>query len=153
MRSFEEGTGWIHAVAHGADTARDLALHPQASAADLQLILDTLTARLRSLPLHLSQTEDDRLALAVLAILSRPELTVEQIKGWLENYRTLWTSLEAGSIPAGAVLAVRTLQSLHTLLYLGATLGGVTLRPAYPTETLELVKKALRSVYPYYGQS
>ncbi|TSA86351.1 DUF2785 domain-containing protein [Deinococcus detaillensis] len=152
VRSFEEGTGWIHTVAHGADTALALALHPQASAADLQLILDTLTARLRSLPLYLSQTEDDRLALAVLAVLSRPEVTVEYISSWLENYQTLWASSAAGLIPAGPVLAVRTLHSLHTLLHLGATLGDVTLHPAYSAETLELVQEALRSIYPYYGQ-
>lgn len=152
VRSHEEGVGWIHAVAHGADTARALALHPQTSAVQLRSILDTFTERLRTLPRHLSQTEDDRLALAMLAVFSRPKLTPEQISGWLSDYQTLWTSLNAGPIPPGPGLAVRALHSLHTLLHLDARVNGKALRPAYPTETLELVQGALRSVYPYYGQ-
>ena len=151
VRSFEDGIGWIHSVAHGADTARVLALHPQTDAAQLRLILDTLTARLRSLPLPLTQGEDDRLALAILAALTRPELPLADIRGWLNDYQTLWTSLTPGLIPPGAALAVQTLHSLHTLLHLGATINRAPLRPAHPTETLELVQDALRSVYPYYG--
>lgn len=148
VRSFEEGIGWIHAVAHGADVARELALHPIMSNDDLR----HLTGRLRSLSLPLNQTEDDRLALAMLAVLSREEYEPEDARAWLADYRTLWTSLEPGLIPPGAALAVRTLHSLHTLLHLGATLDGVTLHPAYPEETLAAVQDALRSVYPYYGE-
>ena len=153
VRSFEDGIGWIHSVAHGADTALALALHPQTDAAQLRLILDTLTERLRTLPLYLSQTEDDRLALAILATLSRPELPLADIRGWLSDYQTLWTSLNPGLIPPGAALAVQTLRSLHTLLHLGATINRAPLRPAHPTETLELVQDALRSIYPYYGSA
>lgn len=152
VRSFAEGIGWIHAVAHGADTARELTLHPHMGQGDLRDLMNVLTERLRSLPLHLNQTEDDRLALALLAVFSRREYTVEDVREWSDTYRILWTDLEPGLIPPGAVLAVRTLHSLHTLLHLGATLGGGTLRPASPKETLTAVQDALRSVYPYYGE-
>ena len=153
VRSCEDGIGWIHAVAHGADTALALALHPQTDAAQLRLILETLTGRLRTLPMYLSQTEDNRLTLAMLAAFSRPELPVADIRGWLSDYQTLWTSLQPSLIPPGAALAVQTLHSLHTLLHLGATINRAPLRPAHPTETLELVQEALRSVYPYYGSA
>lgn len=152
VRSFDPELGWIHSVAHGADTAREFALHPSTTRADLQMILDTLADRLRSLPMPLHQTEDDRLALALLAVFSRWEYKVEDIREWSAEYRTLWTP-PAFPLSPGVSLAVRTLHSLHTLLHLGATLDGVTLRAAYPTETLEAVQEALRSVIPYLGES
>lgn len=152
VRSHDPELGWIHSVAHGADTARAFALHPATTAADLEMILDTLTARLRSLPNHLHQTEDDRLALAMLAILSRPELQPTGVVAWLSEYQTLWTPLTF-PLPPGASLAIRVLHSLHTLLHLGATLDGVTLRPAYPAETREAVQEALRSCAPYLGDA
>ncbi|MEF2276721.1 DUF2785 domain-containing protein [Deinococcus sp. YIM 134068] len=151
VRSFEEDTGWIHTVAHGADVAREMALLPLMSNDDLRHLMENLTERLRSLPMHLSQMEDDRLALAMLAMLSCEDYEPEDIQEWSETFRQLWTDLEPGLIPPGAALAVRTLHSLHTLLHLGATIDGVTLRPAYPEETLAAVQDALRSVYPYYG--
>lgn len=150
VRSFDPELGWIHSVAHGADTGREFALHPATTAADLRMILDTLTERLRSLPLHLNQTEDDRLALAMLAVLSRPELKPADIRAWLNDYQTFWTPLTFPLSP-GAALAIRTLHSLHTLLQLGATVDGVTLRPAYPMTTVEAVQDALRSFTPYLG--
>lgn len=153
VRSWEPEIGWIHAVAHGADTAGELAQHPGTTGTELRAILSVLTQRIRTLPLYLNQTEDDRLALAFLSVLSRPELSVEELRGWLSDYQTLWTTLEPGLIPPGAVLGVRTLQSLHTLLHLGATQDGVTMRAAYPAETLAAVQDALRTVYPYYGDS
>ncbi|BDP42464.1 hypothetical protein DAETH_24330 [Deinococcus aetherius] len=151
VRSFEEGVGWVHAVAHGADTAREVASHPRTERAELRGLLDTLTKRLRSLPLHLNQTEDDRLALAMLAVLAREEYEPGDVRGWLADYRTLWTPLSFPLSP-GAALALRTLHSLHTLLHLGATVDGVTLRPAYPEATLAAVQDILRSVHPYSGE-
>lgn len=150
VRSHDPEVGWIHAVAHGADTARAFALHPATTGADLAMILDTLTERLRSLPLHLNQTEDDRLALAMVAVLSRPELEPPAIRQWLTEYQTLWTPVNF-PLPPGPALAVRTLHSLYSLLHLGATLDGVTLRPAHPLETLEAVQGTLQSFTPYLG--
>lgn len=151
-RSFDAELGWIHSVAHGADTARAFALHPATTAADLRMILDTLTERLRSLPLHLDQTEDDRLALAMLAVLSRPELEPADIKAWLTDDHTIWTPPTFPLSP-GAALAIRTLHSLHTLLHLGATLDGLTFRPAYPAETIKAVREAVQSFTPYPGNA
>lgn len=150
VRSHDPTLGWIHVVAHGADTARAFALHPATTTADLRMILDTLTERLRSLPLHLNQTEDDRLALAMLAVLTRPELGGDDIQAWLTEYQTLWTP-PAYPLAPGPALAIRTLHSLHTLLHLGATVDGVTLRPAHPEPTIAVVQDALGSIYPYYG--
>lgn len=151
VRSFEEDVGWIHSVAHGADVARELALHAIMSNDELRHLMENLTERLKSLPIHLNQTEDDRLALAILAVFSREDYEPEDVEEWAGTYRRLWTDLEPGLISPGPALAVRILHSLHTLLHLGATVEGVMLRPAYPERTLAAVQDALRSVYPYYG--
>lgn len=150
VRSYEDGTGWIHAVAHGADFAFEWALSEDESA-PLRLLIAGFTERLRHLPLYLSQTENDRIALAMLAVLSRPAFGPQDIQDWLSDYQTLWTALESGKIPPGAVLAVQTLQSLYVLLNLGATDDGEALKPAYPQETLMAVEAALKTVYPFYG--
>lgn len=150
VRSYEDGTGWIHAVAHGADFAFEWALSEDESA-PLRLLMASFTERFKHLPLYLSQTENDRVALAILAVLSRPAFRPNDIQDWLSSYQTLWTVLEPGKIPPGAVLAVQTLQSLYVLLKLGATDDGAALKPAYPQETLEEVEAALKTVYPFYG--
>ncbi|GAA5513262.1 hypothetical protein Dcar01_01991 [Deinococcus carri] len=152
VRSYDPDLGWIHAVAHGADTAREFALHPITTPAELNVILRTVTERLSSLPMPLYQTEEDRIALALLAVLSRTEVPPEGIRAWLSEYRSLWTPLTFPLSP-GVALGIRTLHSLHTLLHLGATLDGAILRPAYPAETLKAIQDTLRDVTPYLGQT
>ncbi len=150
VRSYEDGTGWIHAVAHGADFAFEWAL-AEDERGPLRHLMAGFTERLKTLPLYLSQAENDRIALAMLAVLSRPAFEPQDIQDWLFGYQTLWTVLEPGKIPPGAVLAVQTLQSLYVLLKLGATDDGEALEPAYPQETLAAVEAALKTVYPFYG--
>lgn len=148
--SYQEGVGWIHAVAHGADTAGAYALWLE-DAAELQHLAEVLETRLRSLSEYLHQTEDDRMALALLGILSRPAFGPEELQAWSARYQTLYTGLAAGQLPPSAVLALRTLHSLHTLLQVGATIGGETLRPAHQAEAVAAVQAALRSFYAYHG--
>ena len=149
VRSYAEGTGWLHAVAHGADTAGAYALWLN-DGAELQALAEVLEARLRSLPEYLNQTEDDRLALALLGIFSRVAFGPAELQVWSARYRTLWADLPAGAFPPSAVLAVRTLHSLHTLLHLGANLGGLRLQAAHRAEAIAAVQDALRSFTPYY---
>jgi len=118
----------------------------------LRHLSECFAGRLRSLPFSLSQMEEDRLALAMIAVLSRQEYEPSDFREWLDACQSLWTPLVLPLLP-GTSLAVRTLHSLHTLLHLGATLDGVTLRPAYPAETLEAVQKTLRSFTSYLGDA
>jgi Protein of unknown function (DUF2785) len=141
--------GWLHAVAHGADVARELALHPQLSAPELALLLQTMAARLHSLTQFLNQTEDDRLALAALAILSRPELEPDAPGAWLASLSQLWTAARPPHL-AGAVLARGVLHSLHLLATTGAQLGEVELPPA-PLALQTQIREALLVTYPYAG--
>ncbi len=151
VRSYDDQEGWIHTVAHGADFAREWALY-QRDNDTLRHLTEHLHERIRTVSTELNQSEDDRLALAYLAILTNENFEPTDIETWSEDYRTLWTTLSPGKIPPGAVLAMRTLHSLHTLLHLGATINGEFLTPAYPEEALAAVQDALRSVYPYYGK-
>lgn len=109
--------------------------------------------RLQTLPDYLSQTEDDRLALALLALFNSPHFGPPELRTWSAQYRTLWADLEAGKIPPSVILALRTLHSLHTLLHLGATINGTSLFPAYPKEAAEAVLDAIKSFCPHYGQT
>lgn len=151
VRSYEDGIGWIHTVAHGADFAREWALYMDDNET-LRHLFESIMERIRTVPMYLHQTEDDRLALALLALFSRENFDPETLDEWSNRYRTLWTSLEPGVVPPSAHLAVKTLQSLHTLLHLGARIDGQLLRPAHPREALNAVQDALRSVYDYYGE-
>lgn len=150
VRSYEDGVGWIHTVAHGADFAREWALY-WTDPESLFGVTEVLHQRIRSVPAYLHQTEDDRLALAFLAVFNCRDFKSNELHEWSTRYRTLCTHLESGVTPPSAHLAVKTLQSLHTLLHLGATIDGQRLRPAHPEEALEAVQDALRSVYDYYG--
>lgn len=151
-RSYDDTQGWIHTVAHGADVAAEWARR-DLTGAELLVLIDILRERLRTLTEYLNQTEDDRLALALFSAFSNPNFGPDELESWSARYRTLWTELQPGKIPPGAVLAVRTLHSLHTLLCLGATINGEVLQASHPTEALEAVQDALKSVYPYYGQA
>lgn len=131
VRSWEEGIGWIHAVAHGADTAGAYALWLE-DGDELLALAAVLEARLRSLEVYPNQAEDDRLALSFLGILSRPAFGPDELRLWSERYRTLWADSSAGAAAPGAILALRTLHSLDTLLYVGATIGGESPAPFAP---------------------
>lgn len=96
--------------------------------------------------------EDDRLALAFLAVCSRADFTPDDyLREWATRYRSLFTRQETGERSPGATLAISTLHSLRTLVQVGANVEGQFLLPAHPQATLDAIRDALRSVYDYYG--
>ncbi|MFB9993654.1 DUF2785 domain-containing protein [Deinococcus oregonensis] len=148
VRSFDEDSGWIYTVAHGADVACQIALL-ETSNDGLRHLTELLTERLVSLPIHLNQGEDDRLALAMLAILSQPDFEPEDTQHWMRVHKMVCLEKVAGVSTPGAALALRSLHSLHSFLSLGVTLDDEVLTPAYPKETIEAVQKTLQLIYPY----
>lgn len=150
VRSFEEGIGWIHTVAHGADVAYQIALL-DTSNDGLRHLTESLTERFLSLPSYLNQGEDDRLALAMLAILSQPNFEPEDIQHWMHVHQMVCLERVAGVSTPGAALAVRSLHSLHSFLSLDVTLDDEVLKPAYPEIALNAVQNTLRIIYHYTG--
>lgn len=86
-RGYVEGKGWAHSIAHTADAMDELARHELMEANDLIELLETIQRKLfweEGVYIH---NEDERLALAAFAILSRRKLKDDRILQWIENFQ------------------------------------------------------------------
>jgi hypothetical protein len=122
LRGFVPGSGWAHAVAHGADAIGALARSPRFGPLELTVLLDVVADRLL-LPTEAFFVcgEPDRLALAVMHVLRRDELGLDVLEPWVNR-------IAAAASPAGDVHehpfhvagnAQAFLRSLHLQLALG----------------------------------
>lgn len=64
--------GWVHAVAHCADLLEQLAKHPKTNKADLLVLLNAISKKVRHTSYYFAN-EDERFANTVIAVLRRPE--------------------------------------------------------------------------------
>lgn len=84
VRGFDARLGWLHSVAHTADLLKFLArsrhLQPQEQAA----ILNAIAAKLTVVVTPLVHGEDERLARAVLSIVSRTDFDEAGFAAWLK---------------------------------------------------------------------
>jgi Protein of unknown function (DUF2785) len=151
LRSWDPQLGWLHAVAHGADTAGAFGQHPALAVDDLRRLLGTLAERLRRVDQTLVQGEDDRVALAAYRILCRPELGVSDLQTWLDALSPVWTTLTPGPIPPNACLTVHTLRALDLFLTLGVRRGDEVQFPAERGAMQSELRRTLATVYPFYG--
>jgi Protein of unknown function (DUF2785) len=86
LRGFVPGSGWAHAVAHGADACGALAEAPVMGRLELTVLLDVVADRLLApTPARFVHGEDDRLALATLAVLRRDVLGLDVLEPWVER--------------------------------------------------------------------
>ena len=116
LRGWDGELGWLHAAAHGADLAGELGLSPRLGGADLAALLDLATARLLAPTEHVfAHQEDDRIALALAVVLTRPELTEQAATRWLEPVRRFFEADPAPPLPAHAVNTARTLRCLYLM--------------------------------------
>jgi len=118
VRGYDPHLGWLHAVAHGADLLGALARSPSLGAKDLAGLLDLAATRLLAPTDYLfSAWEDDRMAVAVAAVLTRPELTRTQALNWLAVVADRCAA--AGwptPVPAWLSNTMRTLRVLYILV-------------------------------------
>lgn len=120
LRGYDDRLGWLHAIAHGADTVRALARSPRLDATDLAGLLDLSTARLLAPTDYLfAHGEDDRLSYAIASILTRPELADRT--GWLVPVAEALSAVVPGPVPAFAANTFRTLNSLYVAVDRGVT--------------------------------
>lgn len=85
LRGFTGDKGWAHATAHGADALDDLALCPEISREQLKVILGLLGEKICTRTILFIDGEDQRLVTPVISIMSRHDLSEEEIKEWITN--------------------------------------------------------------------
>jgi hypothetical protein len=114
LRAWDAQLGWLHAIAHGADTLRAFGRSPRLGAAQLSGLLDLATERLRDDGGYLfAQGEDDRIGYALASVLTRVELSVADSTAWLDRVHAAIEAGEPGPAPAWASNMLRTLGSLY----------------------------------------
>jgi hypothetical protein len=132
LRGWDNQLGWLHAAAHGADVLGELGLSPRLNGDELTGLLDLACSRLLTPTSHVfAHQEDDRIALAIATILTRPELSVRAATEWLNPVRRFLESARPGPVPAPAANTIRTLRSLYLM-----TDRGFQPDPAEPSKRL-----------------
>jgi hypothetical protein len=116
VRGYVPQKGWAHSVAHTADLLKLLAAHPLLGAEDLWRILKAIGEKVavRTTYAYVA-CEEERLALAVLAVLERRAFPVERLTAWLEGIPTGHWVAQADE--AGALVSAHNTKALLTSLY------------------------------------
>ncbi|HEX6495664.1 MAG TPA: DUF2785 domain-containing protein [Acidobacteriaceae bacterium] len=84
-RGFEPTKGWIHSTAHTADLLAALARNPHLTPADQQALFAAIEQRLRTAGRIYTFGEQDRLAAALLCVITRDDFELTQFQNWLES--------------------------------------------------------------------
>jgi hypothetical protein len=159
LRGWDDSLGWLHAVAHGADTLARFGRSARLDRDDLRGLLDVACARLLApTGFVLRDQEDDRLGYALALVLSRPELSEDDSVRWLRPVAAAFAAGEPGPVPAFATNAMRTLRMLYLLcdrgfLFPEATQGETVARAsvAHPAALKPALADVLRHAWPYLG--
>ena len=85
LRGYDAKLGWIHATAHTADLLRALAENPLLTRADQPGILRAISERLSTARSIYTHGEQDRLALAVAAIIARADFDADALQAWIKQ--------------------------------------------------------------------
>jgi hypothetical protein len=152
-RGHDPGLGWLHAVAHGADAVGELAGSPRLGHDDLVGLLGLLVRRATEpTPTYWLQNEDDRVAVAVMAVLRRDLLTAGDVRAAVDALAGAWRGSE-GPVTAEADNAVRLARTLHLQLVLGVrpSPDEDVVHPAVRLEALRALGTALAEVHWFYG--
>jgi len=84
-RGFEEGEGWRHGVAHGADLMLQLALNPRLTRADADLLLSAIASQVvPGEPVFYHYGEPGRLARPLLFLARRADIDLSAWNAWFE---------------------------------------------------------------------
>lgn len=88
IRGYVVGKGWLHSLAHTADTLKFLARNPKTDAGDHLQILSAIASKLTRPTTHAYvHDEDERLVLVVMEVLKRDTLHAPTLHGWIESFR------------------------------------------------------------------
>ena len=84
-RGFDPVKGWVHSTAHTADLLANLARNPRFTPADQQAVLSSIDQRLRSATSIYTYGEQDRLAVALLCVITRQDFALAGFQSWLDS--------------------------------------------------------------------
>lgn len=144
-RGWDGTLGWLHAAAHGADTAAAFAaVLPSRRSALLDLCARRMTAE--AARHRYVQMEDARLARAITAILFTPGLSVDEATGWLDTVTRAFADAAPGPVPRWAFNTFATLQSLHLHLARGLADRGT---PPHTEAVTTRIATILRAPFPW----
>lgn len=87
IRGYVEEKGWAHSVAHLADCLDELAKCNDSKEDDIRTILELISFRVMESKNVFDCEEDERLVIAVAAILKRNLLSNEEINTWIEAFK------------------------------------------------------------------
>lgn len=152
-RGHDEELGWLHAVAHGADAAGELAGSPRLGGDDLTALLAALVDRtVAESSTHWLQAEDDRVAYAVMAVLQRDLVAPGEVRRQVDRLAAAWLDTPGPLSPA-ADNALRLAHALRLQLATGVRYAedGELLRPAIGGEVEAALTTALAARYPFLG--
>lgn len=146
-RGWDDELGWLHAVAHGADTAAAFACHLPHRRLE---ILDACARRIvqRDTDVRYVQLEDARLARALVEVLSDLDVTERQATAWLDVVEAAFADAGTGPVPVWAFNTFATLQSLHLHLARGLV-QPVTDAGWHVEAVADRVVAILRGPYPW----
>lgn len=145
LRGFVPGKGWAHALAHGADGIAALANTPSFGTAELTVLLDVLADRVL-LPVSEPPAagEPDRIAAAVVTVLSREVVPLGVLEPWVRRLGAGATrDDEENPFPRTAFP-----QALLRGLYLQLAAG--PRRPSVRADLLLVLVDVLRRTNPEY---
>ena len=160
LRGHDDTLGWLHAVAHGADTLGTFGGSPLLGAAELTMLLDLATERLHApTDAHLVQKEDDRLGLAVMTVLLRGAVPTASVLAWIDRLAAVWrpetTGEGSGATPANVDNTLRFARTLHLQLTVGVRTepAGPVRAPADRDQVLAHLERALADADWFYGEA
>ncbi len=137
-RGFVPGPGWMHAVAHTADTFKFLARGRHWTPSQSRRLLDAVAARLEAAETVFVWGEQERLGAALFAALRRTDVGADAVDAWMARWTAAHTALWAGGPyiePARFVRVENAKQTLRAVVALAAMDGT-------PTPTGEAARKA-----------
>jgi hypothetical protein len=84
-RGFDPTKGWIHSTAHTADLLAALARNPLFTPADQQALFAAVEQRLHTAGRIYTFGEQDRLAVALLYVITRDDFQLAAFQSWLDS--------------------------------------------------------------------
>jgi hypothetical protein len=123
LRGHDQTLGWLHAVAHGADTLAAFGGSRLLNTSELVMLLDVAAQRVHAPTAHhLTQQEDDRLGLAAMTILARGAVPADDTCAWIDRLAAPWRDRAGGETSAELDNTIRFARTLHLQLTLGIRL-------------------------------
>jgi len=143
LRGYDATIGWIHSTAHTADLLAALAKNDLLTQDDQHAILAAISERLATAPTVYSYGEQDRLAQAVSAVVTRKDFDAAYFNKWLtqlnEADENVW-KVKPLTVPVLATYQNRT----YMLEALAARLATQSLAPAAATAQAAIVAEIAR---------